>query len=249
MGLAAAGRDPSAVRSRDGYSVLGALRRGVASLQGPGDAERTILALHACGIPAQSVGSRNLLAEMLRVRGRDGSFGEQVNLSSFAIFALRALGHSSRDPAVRAAGAWIARQQDGDGGFGFATRGRQSEVDGTAAALQALLDAGIRSGPAVARAVSYLARAQNPDGGYGQMYGQQSNAQSTAWAIQGLIAAGRNVETIRRGGRSPLAYLRSLVAPGGSVRYSRTNAQTPVWVTAEALPALARKPLPIAPAR
>jgi hypothetical protein len=43
-----------------------------------------------------------------------------------------------------------------------------------------------------------------------------------------------------------MAYLRSLVTPSGAVRYSRTSAQTPVWVTAQALAALARKPFPLA---
>ncbi len=62
----------------------------------------------------------------------------------------------------------------------------------------------------------------------------------------GLTAAGRNVEAIHRSGsRSPLGYLQSLVAPNGSVRYSRTSAQTPVWVTAQALTALARAPFPV----
>jgi hypothetical protein len=37
------------------------------------------------------------------------------------------------------------------------------------------------------------------------------------------------------------------VTPGGAVRYSRTSGQTPVWVTAQALAALARKPFPLAP--
>ena len=64
--------------------------------------------------------------------------------------------------------------------------------------------------------------------------------------MQGLVAAGRDVEAIRRHGcRSPLGYLESLVAPNGSVRYSRTSAQSPVWVTAEALTALALAPFPI----
>ena len=76
-----------------------------------------------------------------------------------------------------------------------------------------------------------------------------SNAQSTAWAVQGLIAAGRDPARLRRGGaRSPLAYLRSLVGPDGAVRYSRTSTQTPVWVTAQVLTALAGKALPVAPA-
>ena len=49
----------------------------------------------------------------------------------------------------------------------------------------------------------------------------------------------------RRGSRSPIAYLESLVAPDGSVRYSRTSAQTPVWVTAQALIALQRRIFPV----
>ena len=73
-----------------------------------------------------------------------------------------------------------------------------------------------------------------------------SRAQSTAWAVQALVAAGRDPNRMRRrGSRSPLGYLRTLVAPNGSVRYSRTSAQTPVWVTAQALTALARRPFPI----
>jgi hypothetical protein len=39
--------------------------------------------------------------------------------------------------------------------------------------------------------------------------------------------------------------VRSLTAGDGSVRYSRTSAQTPVWVTAQALAALHRRALPI----
>jgi hypothetical protein len=246
VGLAAAGRDPLSVR-RGGHSVLDALRAEAGTLQGPGDDERTILALHACGVPAGTLAGHDLLAGLLRFRRPDGSFAGQVNLTAFAIFALRALGHSAGDRAVRAAGGWIARQQDADGGFNFAVRGGSSDVDDTAAALQGLVDAG--AGAPVARAVSYLVRAQNPDGGMPARPGGESNAQSTAWAIQGLVAAGRDVEAVRRhGSRSPLGYLESLVAPDGSVRYSRTSSQTPVWVTAQALAALARAPFPVAPA-
>ena len=37
------------------------------------------------------------------------------------------------------------------------------------------------------------------------------------------------------------------MAPDGSVRYSRTGAQTPVWVTSQALTGLAERPLPVPP--
>ncbi len=42
--------------------------------------------------------------------------------------------------------------------------------------------------------------------------------------------------------------MRSLVTPSGAIRYSRTSSQTPVWVTAQVLTALARKPFPVRPA-
>jgi hypothetical protein len=68
--------------------------------------------------------------------------------------------------------------------------------------------------------------------------------------VQGLIAGGRNPARVhRRGARSPLAYLRSLVTPSGAVRYSRTSAQTPVWVTSQAMVALAGRAFPLRPVR
>jgi Squalene-hopene cyclase C-terminal domain/Prenyltransferase and squalene oxidase repeat len=242
IGLAATGRNPQSLR-RNGHTVLDALHAQAGTLEGAGDYERTMLALRACGAPVTSLAGKNLLAGLLHYRESDGSFSHQVNLTAFAIFALRAAGRSASDPVVRTAGAWIARQQDADGGFNFDVRGGSSDVDDTAAALQALVAAGIHSGAGVEHAVAFLLRAQNLDGGFPEQPGGASNAQSTSWAVQGITATGRNAEEIHRSGsRSPLGYLQSLVAPNGSVRYSRTSTQAPVWVTAEALTALARAP-------
>jgi energy-coupling factor transport system substrate-specific component len=245
MGFAAAGRDPATVK-RNGRSLLDALRGEAATLRSLGDVERTVLAARACGASAYSFAGRNLVAEVLRGRASDGSFAHQVNLSAFAIFALRAVGHSASFSPIRKAAGWIERQQNRDGGFGFAGRGSRSDVDDTAAALQALVDAGARNRGALSRAVGYLIRSQGADGGFPQQYGGESNAQSTAWAVQGLIAAGSNPGSVRRkGSRSPVGYLESLLAPNGSIRYSRTSAQTPAWVTAQGLIALAGKTFPV----
>ncbi|HUN78746.1 MAG TPA: prenyltransferase/squalene oxidase repeat-containing protein [Solirubrobacteraceae bacterium] len=246
IGLAAAGRDPATLR-RDGHSVLDALRAQAGTLEGPGDIERTILALRACGAPVGSIDGKSLVGALVRYRQADGSFAGEDILTAFAIFALRAAGVSPTGPTLTAAGDWLARQQNADGGFSFAAHGSASDVDDTAAALQGLLDSGTARGSgAVRRAVAYLQGAQNLDGGMPQEPGGESNAQSTAWAVQGLIAAGRSPAAVRRrGSRSPLGYLESLVAPNGSVRYSRTSSQSPVWVTAEALAALAGKPFPV----
>jgi energy-coupling factor transport system substrate-specific component len=249
MGLAAAGRDPLSVR-RAGHSLLDALRGEASTLEGAGDVERTILALHACGLPASAIPGANLVGRLRSERSSDGSFAHLVNITSFAIFALRVAGTTADNRLVSSAGRWLVAQQGRDGGFGFAGHGAGEDVDDTAAALQGAIDAtGQRSSASVGRAVAYLRRAQNPDGGFPQRSGEPSNAQSTAWAAQGLSAAGERASAVKRAGsRSPIGYLESLAAPDGSVRYSRTSAQTPVWVTAEALTALAGKPFPIAPA-
>jgi energy-coupling factor transport system substrate-specific component len=246
MGLAASGRSPASIRS-GGHSPLDSLRAQAASLSGAGDLERTILAVRACGANAYAFAGRNLVAELLRVRRADGSFAGQVNLSAFAIFALLSVGHSPAYPPVGRAAGWIEHQQDRDGGFSFGVRASASDVDDTAAALQALVDARARSRAVLGATRDYLLRTQNPDGGYPQQRGGESNAQSTAWAVQGLLAAGVDPRTVRRrGARSPVGYLESLRTAAGSVRYSRTSAQTPVWVTAQALIALARRTFPLA---
>jgi len=248
MGLAAAGEPPQDVR-RNGNSVLSALRSQAAQLQGTGDLERTILALRACGASVHSLAGHDPVAELAQARSRDGSFAHLVNLTSFGVFALRAAGRPSSDPMVHAAGRWLAVQENADGGFSFQMRGAASDVDDTAAAVQALIDAGVHGSP-VRRAVTFLRGRQNPDGGFALSSGAGSNAQSTAWAVQALVASGLDPEAAHRAGsRSPLAYLRSLQAPDGSVRYSRTSTQTPVWVTAQVLTALARRPFPVDPPR
>jgi energy-coupling factor transport system substrate-specific component len=241
LGLAAAGRNPRDVRrgSRDALSYLRAHppRAGA----DPGDLSRSILAYRAAGVTA-----RDQVGDLVGRRRRDGSFAGRVNTTSFAILALRAARRSTRDPVVRSAGRWLARQANPDGGFNFAGRGGGSGVDDTSSAVQALAAAGRRNTTTVRRAASFIVRRQNPDGGFPLAPGGGSNAQSTSFAIQALVAAGRDPERIRRGGsRDPLAYLRSLIEPSGAVRYSRTSRQTPVWVTSQALLALARKPFPL----
>jgi energy-coupling factor transport system substrate-specific component len=246
LGLAASGRNPARVRK--GASVIDFMRGHARELNDLGELERTILALRAAGLSPRRFGGRNLVNELQSNRGRDGSFAGRVNATAFAILALRAAGRSTRDRTVRGAANWITRQANRDGGFNFARRGGPSGIDDTGAALQALGAAGRARSTTARRAATFLVRRQNPDGGFPLQPGAGSNAQSTSWAIQGLLAAGRNPDRLRRGGsRTPIAYLRTLVTASGAVRYSRTSGQTPVWVTAQALLALARKPFPLRP--
>ena len=248
LGLAAAGRNPRDVE-RGGRSVVDYMSANAAQLRGDlGERSRTILALRAAGVSPTRLGGRDLLGELVRAQEGDGSFAGLVNTTAFAVLALRAAGRPATDRAVRAGATFIAGQANADGGFNFGGKGGPSGADDTGAALQALAAAGRRRSKVVRRAADWLERTQNADGGFA-LQGGASNAQSTAWAVQGLVAAGRKPARVRRGGsRSPLAYLRSLVGSDGAIRYSRTSTQTPVWVTAQALTALAGKAFPLAPA-
>jgi energy-coupling factor transport system substrate-specific component len=243
LGLAAAGHDPARV-SRGGASLIDYIRAGVGPRLDAGSLERTILVVGAAGLSPAAFGGEDLIAALERAVQRDGSVSDQVNLTSFAVLAFRAAGVSPPPAMV----PWLARQRDRDGGFNFATAGETSDVDDSGAALEAL--AGSELADAVrarGSAIAFIRAQQNQDGGFPSQPGGTSNAQSTAWAVQGMVAAGVNPDSLHHFGASPLQYLSSLVGADGHVRYEAGSDQTPVWVTAEALMALARRPLPFAP--
>jgi Squalene-hopene cyclase C-terminal domain/Prenyltransferase and squalene oxidase repeat len=244
LGLEAAGRHPLDVR-RGGRTPIDFVRAGSGALSETGELERTIMAVCGAGLDPRRFGGRDLLADLERKRRPNGSFGGLANWTAFGIMSLRACGTSERSAAVRRAADWLSQQQNKDGGFSFATGGGGSFVDETGAALQGLAAAGRRRSRVVTRAVGFLRKAQNEDGGFGQTEGYRSNSQSTAWAVQGIVAGGRAPAGFRRGGRSPLRYLETLQQADGSFRYSRSSAQTPVWVTAQVVAALRRRAFPV----
>ena len=243
LGLAAAAHNPRDIAQR-GHSIVDYVKGNAGGLSDIGELERTLLVLRSAGLPPR-IGNRSLLASLIAKQASDGAF-DTINHTAFGVLALRAAGQGTRSREVRAGTRWLLRVQNADGGFGFA-KGAASDVDDTGAVLQAIAAGGRRGSAVVDRAVRYLRKAQRPDGGFGQMAASESNAQSTAFAIQGLVAAGRNPRNFRRT-RTPIEYLKSLQAADGSVRYSRTSAQTPVWLTAQALCGLEAKAYPLRPA-
>jgi len=198
----------------------------------PGSLERSILAIHAGGGPVST-----LVAKLERDVKPGGSVRDQTNLTAFAVLAERAAGVTPAARQVR----WLVRQEDSDGGFNFATAPGQSDVDDTGAVLEAL--AGTGHHRTIRRAVRFIRRQQNGNGGFPSTPGEGSNAQSTAFAVQGLDAVGVALSSLRH---SPIAYLQGLTGADGQVDYARGQNQTPVWVTAQAELALAGKPLPVA---
>ena len=236
LGLASARRNPRDVHRRGGRSITTYLSRNAGSLRDIGEIERTILVLEAAGLSSRRFGGRDLVAAVRARRRGDGSIAGFVSYTAFGVLALKSAGQ----PAGGAQVAYLRRAQNGDGGFGVSSAAA-SDTDMTGAVLQALAAARALGG-VEAGAVRYLSGNQNGDGGFGSFRGRSSNAQSTAYAVQGLVAARAAPDAVGRA----VGYLRGLQRRDGSIAYSRASAQTPVWVTAQALMALRRRPLPIA---
>jgi energy-coupling factor transport system substrate-specific component len=237
LGLAAATHNPRDVARRGGRSLADYVRRGVRGMRDIGEIERTVLVLRAAGLDPRSVAGRDLVAEIETRRRPDGSISGFVSYTAFGVLALRAAGEPAGKPTV----GWLLGSQNEDGGFGVA-RSSASDSDMTGAALQALAVVGRAGSPAARRAVAYLRENQGADGGFAQMPGRSPNAQSTAYAVQGLLAVRAAGPSVKRA----LGYLARRQRRDGSIAYSATSSQTPVWVTAQALAALRREALPIA---
>lgn len=156
--------------------------------------------------------------------------GPTLNSATWTILALRRGGR----PVPAETLAYLLRGQAPSGGFSWA-KGVAPDSNDTAVAIQALRAAGVGGKP-VARALAALTRFRNADGGFALVRGRASDSQSTAWAIQAYLAAGKKPP------RTAYAFLARMHRPDGSYRYSKQYAATPVWVTAQVVPALAGKP-------
>jgi hypothetical protein len=218
LGLRAAGVPASRLTAAGAYLIRA--EQGVSS---PTDLQLLLLARRSLGH-----GSADLVARV-RALGR----GPTVNSAIWAVLALRAAG----EPPPAGAVTYLLRRQTRAGGWSWAERGSADSND-TAAAVQALRAAGV-SGAPIRRALAFLGRHRRADGGYELTRRRGSDVQSTAWAVQAYLAAGRAPPA------PALRYLLRLQRRDGSFRYSARYAVTPTWVTAQALLALARKPLPL----
>ena len=156
-----------------------------------------------------------------------------VNDAIWEVFALR----QSRRTVPPSVVSYVQGAQARNGGFPW-TRGTAPDSNTTAWAIQALRSTGVRGKP-ISRAVTYLRSVEATNGGFRLVAGRAPDAQSTALAIQAFVAAGVKPPP------KAFRFLASLKRPDGSYRYSRAYATTPVWVTAQVLPGLLKKPFPL----
>ncbi len=234
LGLEASGRNPLDISS-EGHNAVGYLRSHVDELSSPGDYARTILALEGAGVDPHDFGGRDLISALAGQRRNNGSYEGWPGSTAFAVIALRSAGGSGIDQSI----SWLAKVQNGDGGWGDVP-GSPSTADGTGAAMQAMPDSSVAK-----HGLGYLRNAQRPSGGFPLGASGAVNSQSTAWAVQGMVAVGTDPASVQGQGKSPLEYLAARQDADGHYRYSTSSDQTPVWVTGQVLAATAGDSFPV----
>ncbi len=175
-----------------------------------------------------------------------GVFAPDNGFNAWGILGTAALSETVPASAVEA----LAMQQQADGGWEWQA-GFGADTNTTALAIQALIASGADpADSAIAAALDFLESAQQADGGF--VYDPAapdfgSDANSTAYAVQALVAAGEDAagERWTVDGVTPYDFLLSLQQPDGSFVW---QAGTPANLlsTAQVVPALLSRPYPLA---
>ena len=184
----AGGRRPQPARPADGTAP----HRSPTCVAAPsgcnstGDLERTVLALEGAGISPRGFGGRTWSPSCApsAIGGRllrGASEPDRVR-----VLALRAAGAPASE--LERSATWLRRGAEPRRRLGLSPR------HGERPGLHRRRAAGARAagggGAAASKGVRYLRGAQRGDGGFALASGGATNSQSTAWAVQGLVAAG-----------------------------------------------------------
>ncbi len=166
----------------------------------------------------------------------------------WALLALEAVGEPVDGKAIK----WLQGRQLEDGSY---TLDKNSGLAGytysTGLAIQALVGAGIKpTDPSIKKAVEFLKAQQNTDGGFPVIKpsaNTDSDTSSTSWVLQGLIAAGEDIEskTWVKAAITPMGFLMSMQNADGAFAFQKATPEDSQLCTAQAIPALMLKPFPI----
>lgn len=212
------------------------------------DYAKTILALAATGENPATFGSIDYVAK-LKTYFSNNQMGDEglINDDMWSILALASVNEVDADEVV-AAKNFILANQNTDGGWGYGV-GDDSDTNDTAAAIMALVEAGVSASDSVITdAVSYLQSLQNDDGGfpYNPIWGTDSDSGSDSWVISAIYKIGQNPINWDKGGNNPISHLESLKDSDGGFWWVETSDYNNKAMTAYAVIALSGKSFPIA---
>lgn len=192
---------------------------------------KSALVAKALGLDPKAVGGVDLIAKTnAAYDSAKGTYAGDDFSQSVIMLSLACTGNTVPGAAAT---ALKANQLSESGGWGF---GGFPDPDTTAIAVQALLATGSAKADApLTKAVAYFHANQGDDGGWG-FDPSESNASSTAYVVQALIALGENADGAawQKNGVSPVAYLLTQQQDDGSFK-----GFDPAFATNQAVPALA----------
>lgn len=230
---AAAGEDISTWG--DGNSPLAYIVRNADGSESTGLTAKLVMVAQSTGTDPMSFTSHNPLQTLESAYDEtSGLFEGNLIDHALAMLAWRAAG---KDVPDAAAAALISFQGE-DGGWAF-DGVSASDTNTTGVALQALVAAGRQDDPAVDAALDYLKTQQNPDGGVPYQnpsdFGTESDANSTAWLIQALLALDEDLADWNH----PERFLASLQGESGALQWKAEVPGENILATIQAIPALA----------
>ena len=236
LAYAAAGFDPHTVReAASNPSAMDYLSVTASSFvaRTPDSAGKLAVAVVAAAEDPRDFGSVNIAHVLTNgwYSPTLGAFGVPTNTwhQAWAILGLAAAG----EPIPASATQTLADLQQADGGWSYDLGFVWTTPDDTGLALQALISAGVPpTDPSIVRGIAFLRSRQEAQGGWG-------NANSTAFAIQGLLAAGEDlVSDWLKDGRGPYQALTTGQKTDGPFTSPWSGSADNDYATLQAVPAL-----------
>jgi hypothetical protein len=176
-----------------------------------------------------------------------GIYDEVSINQAFAMLGLVANNQPVPDKAV----AYLKSLMQSDGGWKLDYPGATTDSNTTALVVQALISAGeTPTTTEVISGMNYIKNSQSPsnDGGffYTDLFGTDSDTNSTAYAVQAIVAAGEDPTSGRWvvDSTNPISYLLDMQLPDGSFEWMPGMGSN-LFATQQVVPALLQKPFPL----
>lgn len=162
------------------------------------DTSYALRALHILDVPPEHESIRLGVRWLYSMQNSDGSWPTFVRnsrmpfdhddpyITAQVLSALATTGSENREgKQVQRALSYLRKKQHEDGSFD--SLWFRAHTRGTAAALEALVDIGLKNDQMAHRAAGWLESHQNADGGWSDGHGAASTAEETSWAVAALL--------------------------------------------------------------
>ncbi len=239
--LVSAGVDPATVVAASGNTPLDYLANTAGDVaSNPGQSGKVVLAVIASNEDPADVGGNNLIAAIQQGQDADTGFWGQGPINhSYALLALVAAGADIDNTMIEV--LVDSQIEDGSWAFTGSTDPGTGDSNSTAVVIQALVAAGANQ-DVIDAGVAYILSLQDETGAIAYDDNEapdlKGDANSTAQAIQALIAAGANAD-------AQIAALGTFQNESGAFFWRSDWADDSLLATAQAIPALLGQALPV----